>query len=962
MSYRQRLTIGWARRDSLAVIVIAVTVAFLVGAAVLGIALGTQTTEIASEFDNAQTIVSAEKASSDAIRFIVGETDIQGESYTVVGFKSESAAVAVGDRTVSLPEVVPGKFASATDTPTSSVVTRRPHPLVPDDWLVTDFETARSMTDTRTLALDPGDNLDGAPIIGALQFLMLGSMELAGILRLTALAAAVLVMVTVYSVVRITIQERNQDIAVIRATGAPPWRIITVFSLRGILLTGIGVALGYAGGLIIIRSIINAATFLSVPTTLSAELTPQVASILLPAFMLFVTVGMIAGVIAAWRIVRIDPASINDRLSIQRGLTKHVQTTFIDWKTTIPALATLAVFMCFLFILIGVGGSVGPLAGAEAGQQTITEPGTPNPLASDVPATHADALRAQGITVSPEIILFEVVDGTPVLTRGVNFTAYQEFTQMSIQDGRLPRTSNEAIIGSDLAQSTEIGVGETILLGGSTTPAIARVRVTGKYTAGGIEDDQLLVSLPMARTLGGVRGDAVNIIRTQNLTASSNRSTIVVTDARADRQDGQPGIRLTVRNPGLQPDTRVLQVDIGEQRQTASVSVDAQKSNKIFIQTDIIEQSDRRVRVGGFEATVGPAVTGTDEIVNASSPSLSIPEVVPANSTLRVQLTRKDVAVANAQIKYRDITRQTDSEGEARLPFGRQGTENINIVTNKAQFERTISIQNGAKRPLDISVVIDPQQPSIFTQPTAEVNIKNPWGITREERIRVSELQRQQSQSVQVPPGESTVKTFSLAQRPAGSYTVEISTSGGQQVNTTYQVQGDERLGAALAQSGRYTTGGGIAQGIEIVFSNIEVLIATIVVLLLTMTLGSSTAAFTRSIQTTRRKIGIYRATGATPYTILLNVARDAALIGATASVGAFVISAALIEILLSTGALRMFGIVLRPQYSGLSLAIALIGGTGLAVISAVLAASAIVWNQPSQLFNNRVNMLENER
>ncbi len=862
---------------------------------------------------------------------------------------------------MSLPKPTPGKFGSAADTSTEEIVDRSSHPLVPDHWLVTDTETAQSVTDVQPMALSSNNDLDGVPIVAALQFFVLGSTELAEILQLTALAAAVLVMVTVYSVVRITIQERKQDIAVLRATGAPPRRIITIFSLRGLLVTGIGVALGYAGGLILVRSVINVATFLSVPTTLSAQLTPRVISLLLPAFTVFVAVGIIAGAIAAWRTVRLDPGAIKSGSSIGRGLHDQLQTKFIDWETVVPALATLAVFMCFLFVLFGIIGSVGPLAGA--GQQTITEPGTPNPIASDVPVTYADAFRTQDVTASPEIILFEVVNGEPVLARGVNFTAYREFTEMSVQQGRLARGSNEAVIGGDLAQSSDISVGETILVGGSTTPAVARVEVTGRYTATGIEDDQLLVSLPTARTLGGVRGDAVNIIRTRGLTVSSNQSTIVVTGAQAVRKDGQPGVQLRVRNPGLQPNTRVLQVTVGEQRQTVSVTVGAQQSSQVFIQAASIEKSDQRIRVGEFEATVGLTPgEGEGESAGLSDNSLTIPDEIPVNSTLQVRLTQEDTAVSDAQIRYRDITRQTDAEGRAQLPFEREGSVTLTIITSESQFKRTVDVRRGINRPLDISMIISPSQPSIFTKPTAEVTVRNPWSTVREGQVVISGPERRQSQSVQLASGESTVKAFSLSQRPAGQYTVEAATSGGQRVNETYSVQGDERLGAALAQSGRYTAGGGITQGIQVVFSNIEVLIGAIILLLMVMTLGSSTAAFTRSVQTTRRKIGIYRATGAAPYTVLLNIARDAALIGVVASIGALGIAMLLIEILLSTGALRAFGIVLRPQYSALSVSVALISGTGLAVISAVLAASSIVWSQPSRLFNDRVNTPEDKQ
>lgn len=960
MDYRKRLTVGWARRDTLAVIVITVTVAFLVGAAILGIALGTQTTDIAAQFEPTYAVTENPEADTEAVPLVLAETVIGERTYTVVGLPEESQSLELRDQTVTLPAPEPEVLASAEVTPQLRsraelpINSRPPHPLFSDRWLVTDVQTAQSFSEVQTIGLDPSPSPNAAPLVGALQFFIEGSEELVGVLRVSALAAAVLVTITVYSVIQITIRERRQDIGVLRATGASPRVIVAIFAGRALLMTALGTALGYAIGLILVRSVINAATFLGVTTTLGARITPSAVELLAPAFAAFLIVGMLAGALAGWRTVRVDPGNLAQNGKESRFVS--LNTTFIDWRTLVPATATLTVFMCFFFVLAGVVGAVGPLA--NTGQQTITEPGTPNPVASDVPVSYARALQNQGAAVSPEIILFELHAGNAILTRGVNFTAYREFTGLKLDEGQFPGEEHEALIGNDLAQSSEIAVGDTLVLGGSTTPAVSRVDITGRYEGKGIEDDQLLVSLSTARTLTNVQSDAVNLVRTRGLpTTEATQSTIIVTDAAPARSDGTRGVQLTFRNPGFQDATRSLTVELGEQTQTIAVSVPSQQSRESFIGFERVKRTQPRLRAGSFETKLRFGASQFDgvETSDGTRLSVSVPETVPVGSEPVVRITQSGEPQPNAIIRYGNGSVETNDEGVARVPFGRIGNVTLSVQANGTQIQQRVQVRENESRPVGITASVDPTQPSIFTRPTAMITLSNRWAFERNETVRVTAPGVDRQQSVRLAPGGEEQLTVQLPQRPAGEYRVTAEVNK-QSENVTYRVQGDERLGAALAQSGRYTAGGGITQAIQVVFSNIEVLIAAIIFLLVIMTLGSSTAAFTRAIQTTKQEIGIYRATGASPISIILQVAGDAMKLGVVATSGGILLAMVFIEALLSLGALRAFGIVLSPQYTVSTIVIAGSAGLALAVVSAVVASSVLVRGPPANLFKTRTN------
>ncbi|KTG09603.1 hypothetical protein AUR66_20210 [Haloferax profundi] len=195
---------------------------------------------------------------------------------------------------------------------------------------------------------------------------------------------------------------------------------------------------------------------------------------------------------------------------------------------------------------------------------------------------------------------------------------------------------------------------------------------------------------------------------------------------------------------------------------------------------------------------------------------------------------------------------------------------------------------------------------------------------------------------------------ITLPQRPAGEYTVTSQVDRAAALEQTYRVQGDDRLGVALAESGRYSSGGGVTQAIQLVFGNIEVLLAAIIALMSVMTVGSTTAAFTRSIHSVRNSIGIYRATGARPSDILRVVCVDTLKIGGVASMAALVISTATVLGLLKLGELRVFGIALTPDFSVPLVGGLLFSGVILAVTSSCLATGYLLFRDPSALIVDR--------
>ncbi|AUV82557.1 hypothetical protein C2R22_13675 [Salinigranum rubrum] len=525
MGYRQALALRWSRRDRLAVLVIAVTIAFLTGVTLLGLAMAGQTTAIAADFDSPGTVESFDsvadaRAAAGSGEYVLPVTSVSldGERRTVIGIPAPPPEVSIREQTVALPTGSDGVLAATTQQQTvqgsvetasgTQQITLAPRPsgdVVPDGWYVTTAATVESLGPTGAFVLSPDSpglvpSGEAVPLLSVLAFFVLGTRQLVDLLLLTSLAGGVLVAVTTFSVTRVVVEDRRETISVVRSTGASPLSVYAIFGVRALLLTGIGVALGYALGLVLVRSVVNAAVFVGAPTSLSVSVSAEAVRLLAPTSAFVVLLGGLAGVVAARPAVRPPPATVarpSTTLPTRGGslseVRRRLRPTLLSWDALVPSTATLSVFVLFVLLIAASGGALASLTPDD--QQTITEADASHPIESKVPVSYAETLQQQGIAASPEILLFEVSRGEPFLVRAVEYDSYASVSNPQLVRGRTPQTADEAVIGADLARTLNVGVGDTLTLGGSTRPAFTRVELVGVFTGEGVEDDQLLVSL-----------------------------------------------------------------------------------------------------------------------------------------------------------------------------------------------------------------------------------------------------------------------------------------------------------------------------------------------------------------------------------------------------------------------------------------------------------------------------------
>lgn len=952
MGYKASLIRRWTRRDRLAVVVVAVTVAFFTGATLVTAAAARQTTQIAAGYSPVGYVVPGRGAATVAVADLAGaETYVGVPDAETVAANASAAWPSSGHASRSLVDATREiRLAGESRTLTVPVRPRPEQTVVPGDWYAGPKRIAADLGVTERFGVRPSDDVAygrGTPLKGVLAFFVQGTRSLLALLGALTFGAAVLVGVTVYAVVRSTVSDRRDTIMVLRATGGRHRDVLGAFAARAGLLALTGVLLGYAVGVVLPNAAVNAAVFAGVDVSLTARVTARTLSTLLPGYLLLVLSGALAGVLAARPALARPPLAPRSETPDDRDgrALAWLRPDLIGWRPLVPTAGALTVFVVLTVLLVSLAGAVGPVF--AAGGATVTEPGAAHPVASTVPQSYADALRASGATASPEILLFSVVRGTPFLSRGAQFDAFANVTGASIVDGERPTGRHEAAVGADLASTLGVSVGDRLVLGGSTRAAFTRVRIAGVFSGSGVTDDQLVVSLPTARHLSNKPSGTVQFVRLRDApadAASRPGVRVLSLDAPASIAVNESAtVTASVANLGDERATARLPVGGSVQSgvQARNVTLGARETASVEIPLTATEPGEHEIRVGNRTATV--------QVRPRTALSVSaLPARAPPNATLVVRAeTVAGSPVANATVSLGPSESRTDANGTARIRVPSPGERTLRITAGNRTLDRAVTVSRDAECSLVASLEFTPRNPSFLSRPTVRVDARNPWSEPLNRRLTLDGFGGTRSWAVSVPGGESRRTTFELPRQSPGAHELAVRAGTTELARSTLTVSGDDRLAAALATRGNTTRGSSLGQAIQTVFGNLRVLLGTFVALGALVTVGSVTAAFGYAVWAQRRTIGIRRALGTPERAILARVLSDALKVGSVALLAALVAGYAVAFGLAEAGLTTAYGIRIEPRVGAETLAALVAGGLGVVVAGAAAAAIPLLRAQP---------------
>jgi putative ABC transport system permease protein len=164
-----------------------------------------------------------------------------------------------------------------------------------------DASTAAAAIRAEVQAIDPGQSVADIRLMDEVSEAFVGQRHLAArLLNLFAGAAVLLVVVGIYGVLAYSVALRTTEIGIRRALGANRDDILVLVLGQVARFTLIGVVCGLAGAFVVTRLL----------ETLLFEVSATDPSTFVGVAVVFVVVALIAGLIPAWRAVRIDPMSV----------------------------------------------------------------------------------------------------------------------------------------------------------------------------------------------------------------------------------------------------------------------------------------------------------------------------------------------------------------------------------------------------------------------------------------------------------------------------------------------------------------------------------------------------------------------------------------------------------------------------------------------------------------------------
>ncbi|ACV46212.1 MULTISPECIES: FtsX-like permease family protein [Halomicrobium] len=1020
MGYRNALLFRWSRRDRLTIVVVAVTAAFLVGTALLLFTATTYSETFAEPLSNAGTIsyetADGDRPASTERRVVLPLTtaSIDGKSAPVVGIPPDAPRVIQNGsaswqqgRLPAMPSDADARgpvsrqrtrtLSGPDGQVTLSVVPReRSNSFLQPTWYVANASVVDAIGTTGYLVIDRDSEADsgnaipetGVPLVSALLYVLGGIEQVLWALSIAVAAGGLLVLVVVYSVTRMSVRDRTEAISVIRSTGAPGWHVGLLFTARAALLVAVGVAIGYAGGLIAIKAIVNAAVYLGLPIALDVTVTGGSVGVVGGIAGLLVGMGVVAGAIAAYPAASRPPATLGHRrarLQSSTGasggrlarLRSILKPTLLSWRSLVPTAATLSVFALTVLLVVAIAGLASPLGGDAGGTGTITEADAPHPLNSRLDADYARALTASGTPASPEIIYAQVRDGQPYMAHGADYEMFANVTNATVVEGRTPATADEAVVGTDLARTLDLSVGDTVTLGGSVAPGVRQFEVVGAYDAHGTLDDLLVVPLRSSWGLATARGQ-VHMIRVAGDVPSGAESGTPVGGESTDQtglaiteftgpetvtQGENITLSVTVRNFGDTAGSRAVPVEYGNQRANRTVSVPAGGQTTVEVTVVAEQTGEVRARTGEYTHTV------TVVSPNAIRIPAELPGTAPPGSGLYVPVVDgTGDPVTDAAVTVDGVTVQTRDEGVAVVPLPRtEGNYTITAQHENRTATHALRIVAGSERRLSGRLDVSPQSGNALTSPTVTVELGNPWQQQLTRTITVVGPTGTRERQVTLSPGNGTRSEFTAAagaRTQPGEYAFRLSSNGTQLATADYTVTGDERLAAAVASSGQYASGTTIERSVEGVFGNVQLVLVALVVLAGLSTVGSTTATFAQAVHARRQSIGIHRSVGATHGQILRIVLGDVVRIAVPAALLAVAVGVAAMLALNRAGWLVFFGFRLSTPTPPLVLVGLALAGVGLAVLGALAATVPYLTASPVSLLpaGDRVQLPTAER
>ncbi|MBW3583866.1 MAG: hypothetical protein KY455_12295 [Euryarchaeota archaeon] len=560
----------------------------------------------------------------------------------------------------------------------------------PDDYRTLSGTKVRPVAAYMPGAEAPDTTLARAPWQGLAAFYEGGAGQLTGGLILVILASGAVVSLLAAGFVHLEVLARRGDLATLEAlAGAERARRVVLG--RTITLVTTGIVIGLVAALVTLRV---AGSALGTPLRLG----PLALVLALGAAAVG---GVLFGTFAGWRALARDPAArlAGNRLSARR-FPGPIRFLLVTPRLSAGVFTATLVTASILAVLSSASAVPTQLFQTDADSSVVVE-GSDNPLrgtADRVLGTHG-ATYTGVQAASPETYAPTVLDGRPVMVKGVDLPAWRDWGSPRLDSGAWPTGPGEAMAGWRLARALDLAVGDTVVIPASYRIGIETVRVVAIVDGTSLENDELLVDLDTAGRLAALPQDKVTMVHLRlddpeaDVHALIPPSAVEVLSIRVSPQPPVPltpaSVEIELENRGPEAATRTLAVRVNdvvvEERTVTLRSGEARNETVRFLVPDTT-----KVKVEVNPTAESETQRGHFDLIMPDTTVRGEPFSLRARFASGTPVSNAGVLVDG------DIYTATDANGRATVTLDEDGLYTISVVRgsgdSQARAGRTVLV------------------------------------------------------------------------------------------------------------------------------------------------------------------------------------------------------------------------------------------------------------------------------
>lgn len=636
---------------------------------------------------------------------------------------------------------------------------------------------------------------------------------------------------------------------------------------------------------------------------------------------------------------------------------------------------SVTIFTATTSVLAGLYNAPAAFAAGEG--YVIASVEAPTIFSSKVDMEMAFALEqmAEVTGVSPEVFAFSSWGGESFVARGVDFDRLESVgpvldTEMAADAG----TVGHALLGERLAERLGLTLPCTIPLAGSYSTRVEVVPVVGTFSSGSSLDDEMLVSVDIARRLSGMHPGEASVIRVATsepewleslLTPSSARFTL--NNLSLSKSRVGPGEECTVGVTALNwggsnGSAMVTFADDGVVFDEVHIDLEASSSvdvQSVFASASVGEHNIT-ISIGGESPVAKWAeVEVVDPYLTASFRSSLL-----MGSSLVVHVTTYEGAPApGIQVTLADSlpsSNTTDATGECSLPADEAGTFQVIIDADGTAFAgmevqgpEEVEVLDPASFPSEFlpevtSLSVSPGSVKEGESAVALVTVENAGLVAGTATVQLA-LDSVPYATVEVllAAAGRAMRSVPIESLSPGSYVVQAGDlTAVLEVKPWYSEDPDfVELVVRYGDSISVSSSGSVLvyQAAKISEGNISLALTSLGVVAALLATLAIVSAFSKELHDGRKKLGIMRALGASRDKVRAMAFRQAlvaSLAGSAAGVGAGMLVSMW---LVSSGAFSVVGHVLEFGVDLGLVVLTLAGVVAISLVSAVASAEFAV-------------------